>query len=346
MTLPRVEKVLADLWGMAGQARAALDAVSLTGAEPVLAFLVRGRHRGAGDGGRGGAGGERVVASADRPTAACQRRYAARRCRVPQRALSADRWRAAARASRQDRGPLSHRRRALDQAAHQPAASSRRNAEAARRRIRPRRRCSARSTAGRRTSWRTRRPRRASSSPRRRSFAEWDRAPAGPARWRASRCSPSSRIGDAPAAAAARGRPAARRRQGAGPDAHPGGPGRRARARGLWSGCDARQCAAPAEYRSPGRPTPAAESCTALADLRDARGTRCARQASFAEAHVFIQGYRPGGLAPVGLGSRQEAARRQSRYRLCVALGLWRRRSVGDAPRLRLARPDRHGLQS
>ena len=133
--------------------------------------------------------------------------------------------------ARQDRRRLSHRRWPLDPAAHQPAASPRRNAETAWRRLRPRL-GAAPSTAGRRSSWRTPPPKPVWSSPppdRSRNGMRIRKA----ARWRPCRCSPSSgsatrRHNRLPAGSSAR------RHQSAGPDARHRGTGVRPHARGSW----------------------------------------------------------------------------------------------------------------
>ena len=96
MTAHRTPKtVLADLWRAAGQPAEALDAVELTGAEPVLPVLVRGRHAGANHHRRRGTRRRRTVAPAHRTAAARQRRHARCGDRIPQRALPARRRQAA-----------------------------------------------------------------------------------------------------------------------------------------------------------------------------------------------------------------------------------------------------------
>ena len=124
------------------------------------------------------------------------------------------------------------RRRTLDPAAHQPAASSRRHAEAARRRIRPRlgaardRRMERVRAGGRRGQGRPRRHRDA-------LVCGMGRAPArprggAPAAVLASNGSATRRPSRCP------GRSAARRRQGAGPDPRDRRAGVRPHARGPW----------------------------------------------------------------------------------------------------------------
>src|SRR5215211_2594779 len=113
--------VLAALWRAAGQPEAALEAIELTGAEPVLpsSFAV-------------GTAAQASIAAAALAAAARQCRHARCSDRVPQRALPACRWRARARAMGQDRGPLPLWGRKVGAASHQSAAPSRRIARIAR----------------------------------------------------------------------------------------------------------------------------------------------------------------------------------------------------------------------
>ena len=224
-------QVLADLWRAAGQPAAALDAVSLTGAEPVLpsSFAV-------------GTAAQATVAASALAAAELWRLRTGRQQRVsvdmrhagdrvPQRAVSRSRRQAGPRASRQDRRPLPLRRRPLGAAAHQPAASPRRHAQAAAARLRPR---SGAARAGRVEGlrrWRTPPPRPASSSRRR------DRSRNGmrirrAGRWRGCRCSPSSASATRPPQPLPAGDRPLGRRQGAGPDARDRRPGVRPHARG------------------------------------------------------------------------------------------------------------------
>src|SRR5262245_16986138 len=78
-------------------------------------------------------------------------------------------------------------------------------------------------------------------------------------------------------------------------------------------------------------------------DLRAAVG-RDALTALLRSADVFVQGYRPGGLAALGFGP-QEAAKIRPGIVLCLALRLRPRRPLERPPRLRFARPDRERLQ-
>ncbi len=130
--------VLRDLWLVAGGDPAALDRVTLTGADPALPSSFRvGTAAQATIAAAGLAAAEiwrqRTGRSADR-----RRRHAPRGHRVPQRALHAHRRQAAGARLGQDRRRLSHRRRPQGAPAHQLPASSRRHPEAAGLRLRAR----------------------------------------------------------------------------------------------------------------------------------------------------------------------------------------------------------------
>ena len=68
-----------------------------------------------------------------------------------------------------------------------------------------------------------------------------------------------------------------------------------------------------------------------FADLDTADG-RIALGNLLRSAHVFVQGYRPGAMAAQGFGP-QDAARIRPGI-VCVAVGLWRARPLGQAPGL------------
>ena len=227
---PPPKQVLAALWRLAGQPAPALEAVELTGSEPVLpsSFAV------------GTAAQTTVAASAlaaaelwriaHRTAAASQRGDARRGDRDAQRALSRDRREAGRRSSRPDRRPLPLRRRPLGAAAHQPAASPRRHAQAAR--LRPRSRIGA-AGAGRMGGLRGR-----GRCRRGRSGGDGDallrrmgRASARPRRRRVCRHSASKRSAMRRAEPLPAGRPPAVRHQGAGPHARDRRAGVRAHAR-------------------------------------------------------------------------------------------------------------------
>src|SRR3954452_10881765 len=122
MTPPAPNKVLAHLWRAAGQPEAGLEAITLAGAEPALpsSFAV------------GTVAQATAAASALAANELWHLRTGRRqRVSVDMRhagiEFRSERYQAAARAPRQDGRGLSHRGRALDPAAHQPAASSRRH---------------------------------------------------------------------------------------------------------------------------------------------------------------------------------------------------------------------------
>ena len=74
---------------------------------------------------------------------------------------------------------------------------------------------------------------------------------------------------------------------------------------------------------------------SASIDLRRAGG-RETLAALVRDADVFVQGYRPGAVAAFGFGP-EDVAKHPARDRLCVALRLRPRRSVGRSARLRFA---------
>jgi crotonobetainyl-CoA:carnitine CoA-transferase CaiB-like acyl-CoA transferase len=78
-------------------------------------------------------------------------------------------------------------------------------------------------------------------------------------------------------------------------------------------------------------------------DLQTAAG-RDTLRALVRDADVFLQGYRPGALAALGFGP-DELAAAEPAAGVRVAVGLWRRRPLGRAARLRLAGADGHRLQ-
>ena len=83
---------------------------------------------------------------------------------------------------------------------------------------------------------------------------------------------------------------------------------------------------------------------SALADLRDAGRPRGASRAALRDAHVFLQGYRPGALAALGFGPTT-LARLRPGHRLRLAVGLRPTRPLGRPARLRFAGADRDRLQ-
>jgi crotonobetainyl-CoA:carnitine CoA-transferase CaiB-like acyl-CoA transferase len=99
--------------------------------------------------------------------------------------------------------------------------------------------------------------------------------------------------------------------------------------------------------------SPALPNIEAIADTsRGKRSTLCRpaqrRRAGHAggpaaDAHVFVQGYRPGGLADLGFGP--EALARGRPGIVCVSLRLRHAGPVGIAAWFRFAGADGHGLQ-
>jgi hypothetical protein len=172
------------------------------------------------------------MAAAHRPSAACQHRHARRRDRGPQRALPVHRRQAGGRPPGPDRRSLPLRRRPLGSRPHQSAASPRGPARAARLRPRPRRRTAQDGyVEGLRSRKRGRR-----GGPGSHCYAVvrgMGRTPAGGGRGQAAvvQHRADRRRG---AHAAAGGRPASRRHQGAGPDARDRRPGVRAHAGSPW----------------------------------------------------------------------------------------------------------------
>ena len=343
MTTPPSHQVLAALWRLAGQPPAALDAMELTGAEPVLpsSFAV-------------GTAAQATVAASALAAAELwrlrtgrrqqrQRRHARRRDRVPQRALSAHR-RQAARTSIATRSSglyrcgdgrwvrlhtnLPHHRAGTlkllgcdyDRASVQRALD---DWEALRARGRRRRR----------PAW---------SSPRRARSPNGTRIRRA-ARSRACRCSRIEQIGDAPPQPLPAGRSAARRHQGAGPDARDRRPGVRAHARGAWRrrAADHRRASAGDGSAGDRQRTRQARRRSSICAMPSGRETLAAL---LRRGRHFRAGLPAGRHRPIRLQRRGSGAA-AARHRLRLALRLRPRRAVGGPARLRLAGAERQRPQ-
>ena len=243
----------------------------------------------------------------------------------------------------QDRRRLSHGRRPQRAPAHQLPASSRRHAEAAGLRLRARGRAGRTLASGRRKKFETAAAEAELVATMMRSPAEWAAHPAGPGGRAAARCSRSPGSARRRPARCRRA-PSARSRASACSTSRASSPARCAGARSprtAPTSCASRRrtCRACPSSTS----TPAAASSPPPSTCAPPRARLAARR-WLREAHVFVQGYRPGGLAGARLLARS-AGRDASRHRRRLAVGLRPCGPVGQPARLRLAGAERQRHQ-